>query len=323
MRVSSSLLFLGALSSLILGCQRSAGFKKDQGYYHDEAPSYYSKSGSGKSSTDRFEQMGQPKKRVMVLDFFNDTPVHATDLGSFAADELKKGLYITQRMVVPTDVKSDLGTADFIQGDRVRVAQLIREGRRLGVTVLIIGRISKVVFRQKGDEIGLFRQKQSLAAVDVEAKVFDVSAGREIVSLGKSGEASNNSLVALEGTNTDNVEFRNELTRLAVRNAIGILVPDVMKSVEKMTWEGRVAKILGNKIYVNAGKASGLVAGDILRVLTQGQEVFDPSTGAYLGRTPGQLKGTVEVTDFIGTDGAVSELHTGGNVQEGDTVRLY
>ena len=63
--------------------------------------------------------------------------------------------------------------------------------------------------------------------------------------------------------------------------------------------------------------------GDILKVMTPGDDIYDPATGAFLGRTNGQLKGTVEVVDFLGTDGAVTEIHTGGNFQVQDLVQLY
>ena len=113
------------------------------------------------------------------------------------------------------------------------------------------------------------------------------------------------------------------MSKLAIRNAVSAMVPDVVRTIEKMVWQGKIAKISGTKIYVNSGKSSGLVAGDILKVLSAGDDVYDPSTGAYLGRAPGQLKGTLEVVDFIGADGAVTEVHTGGNFQEGDVVQLY
>jgi hypothetical protein len=267
--------------------------------------------------------MGQPKKRLVVFDFWNDTPVKQTDLGAFASDELRRGLFLSQRVILPPDLKTELTTEDFVQGNKVRVAQLIREGRKLGVSVLVIGRITRVVFRQKGDDIGLFRQKQSLAAVDVELKTFDVSAGREIMATAKSGEASSNAMVAFEGGNMESPAYRAELTKFALRNAIGPAVPEVIRAIEKLTWQGRVAKVSGNRIYINSGKASGLVIGDILKVLTPGDDIYDPTTGAFLGRTQGQLKGTLEVVDFLGTDGAVTEIHTGGNVQVSDLVQLY
>jgi hypothetical protein len=322
---SRILLFIGAMT-ILAGCQRSAAFRQDQDYYREG--SMYSSPSSPTSASKRFESMGQPRKKIVILDFWNDTPIKQATIGSFAADELRRSLYVTQRMIVPTDLRTEFGTRDFVQadrgnGDQVRVAQLVREGRRLGVAVIGIGRIAKIVFRQRGDEVGLLRQTQSLAAADVELKLFDVAAGREILSIGKSGQAASNALISVEGENQQSNDYRTELTQLAVRDAVAQLVPDVIRSVEKLAWQGRIAKITGGKYYINSGKGSGLIQGDILKVMTSGEEVYDPATGAYLGRAPGQLKGTIEIIDFLGADGAVGALHTGGNFQEGDTVQLY
>ena len=312
--------------ALLAGCQRSAAFRQDQEYYREG--SLYSPPAPANSATKRFESMGQPRKKVVILDFWNDTPIQQPTLGSFAADELRRDLFVTQRMILPTDLRTDLSTRDFVasdrgSGDQVRVAQLIREGRRLGVAVIGIGRIGKVVFRQRGDEVGILRQTQSLAAADVEIKLFDVAAGREILSLGKSGQSASNALVSVEGENQQSSQYRFELTQLAIRDAVAQMVPEVLRSVEKLAWQGRVAKVAGGKFYINSGRGAGLIQGDILKVMTSGEEIYDPATGTYLGRAPGQLKGTVEVVDFLGPDGAVAVLHTGGNFQEGDTVQLY
>ena len=303
----------------IAACSRSPEFEHDKDFYKGD-DGYYDR---GRTNAEKVESMGQPKKKVMVFAFWNDTPVKAPTLGAYSADELKRGLAVSQRLIVPKDLSTLLTTEDFVSGEKVKVAQLIREGRRLGVAVAIVGRITKVVFRQRGDAIGIFRQKQSLAAVDVEIKIFDVGAGREVAALGRSGEAISTSSVALEEENLESQDFRTEMSKLAARNAISTMVPDVVRTIEKMVWQGRIAKMVGTKIYVNAGKSSGLVAGDILKVLTTGDDVYDPNTTAYLGRAPGQLKGTLEVLDFLGTDGAVTEVHTGGNFQEGDVVQLY
>lgn len=302
-------------------CSRSGSYEKDRDFVTDDAnSSYYNR---GMTKTQRAETLGQPKKRVVVLNFWNDTPVKNAEVGDFAADELRRGLHLTQRMIIPQDAKTDLSTQDFVQREKVRVSQLIREGRRMGVSVLIIGRISKIVFRQKGEEVGLLRQKQSIAAVDVELKLFDVAAGREIMAVGKSGEAQSSALVAFESDSMESPEFRAELTRLAVRNAVAVLVGDVVRAVEKLTWQGRIARVQGTKVYLNAGRSSGLVTGDILKVLTPGEDIYDPASGAFLGRSQGALKGTLEVIDFLGQDGAVAEIHTGANFQEGDGVQLY
>jgi hypothetical protein len=84
-----------------------------------------------------------------------------------------------------------------------------------------------------------------------------------------------------------------------------------------------VAKIIGNRIYINAGKTSGIQVGDVLKVLTEGEEIFDPENGAFLGQSLGEVKGTLEIIDYFGEDGATAIIHSGGSVQEGDYVRLY
>jgi len=269
------------------------------------------------------EAMGMPKKKMLILNFWNDTPVKQEGLGRFSAHELKRGLALTQRVLFLNDSKGELNTEEFVGGDQIQVAQLIREGRKRGVAVLLVGRISKIVFRQQGDEIGMVRQKQAFASVGMEVKLFDVQAGREIMASSQLGEANKNTAVLLESNRLETPPFREELTRVAAREAVVQLIPDILQGLDKMAWQGKIAKTSGNKIYVNAGRASGLMGGDILKVLTPGEDVYDSGTGAYLGRSQGQLKGTLEVVDFVGTDGALTEVHTGGNFREGDLVQLY
>ena len=322
-------LVLTLLASVSFGgaCNRSKPFEQSENYYQESPPpSQYEQTANPAAqplASTRFEQLGQPKKRMVVFNFVNDTPVKHAKIGEWVADEIRRTLVTGGRVNLPSDIRVHLETKDYIQGDQIRVEQLVREGRRLGVSVIVIGRISKIIFRQKGDEVGFLRQLQSIAAADIEVKMFDVATGREMMAIGRSGETSASSMVIMESQDLSSPEFREEMTRLALRNAVDQIVPEIMKSTEKIGWKGHIAKIIGPKMYINSGRKSGLVSGDILRVLTPGDDVYDRDTGAFLGRTNGQLKGTLEVVDFMGEDAAIAVTHTGGNVQEGDVVQLY
>lgn len=306
--------------AVLPGCARSKQYRQEQNYYR--ADSEFTSRGS---SIDKAEKFGQPKKKLFVLPFMNDTPFGDDQLGTVAAGELLRSLKITGRAVVPDDLRSADTSRDFFSGDKVRLSPLIREGKKLGVTLLIIGKIKRVRYRQKGDEVGLFRQKRSIAAVDVEMRLFDCAEGKEVMATSKSADSSS-SQVNLFGRDegaSDPQSQRMELVSEAIRNSMRLLAADIARALEKIGWEGRIAKISGGRVYVNSGRASGLNIGDILKVMTAGEDIYDPLTGAYMGRSQGQPKGTLEVVDFLGIDGAVAAIHSGGGFFEGDVVHLY
>lgn len=288
----------------------------------DDPPGYYQPHGDRLPSQSA-ESALQPKKKIIILGFTNQTPVPEENVGTMAADELRGQLALTERVIVPEDGNRVLKTDDFVQGDRIKVAQLIQEGRKQGVSLLVVGRISRLVLRQKGEEYGILAKRYSMAAADLEIKLFDVQLGREIMAAVKTGEATEGVFTALESKGLEDAEYRTALTQSAIKEGVAKFVPEIIRSIDKTLWQGRIVKVEGSKYYINSGTATGLVKGDILRVLPVGDDVYDAHSGAYLGRSKGMQKGTLEVVDFIGADGGITQLHSGGNIQEGDMVQLY
>ncbi|MBC7396633.1 MAG: hypothetical protein H7333_04245 [Bdellovibrionales bacterium] len=325
LKILALLVACSTLLSLLPGCVRSDAYKKDRDFYEETPSGYYADSDAGKLDENgkRLERLKGPKKKVLVFSFWNDTPILEDELGVFAGEELKRGLYLTKRVLFPDDKRISSATKDFVQGDRVQTAQLVREGRRFGVSSVVVGRISKIKFRQNREEVGILREAESASVVDIEMKMFDVASGREVASYKRSGAASNTARVVFAEDELSQKEARIDLAKEAIREAVAHLVPDALSAMDKMDWQGRIAKLMGTKVYLNAGRASGLLSGDILRVLSPGEEIVDPVSKVFLGRSEGLLKGTLEVSEFIGTDSAMATIHTGGNFQEGDVVRLY
>lgn len=306
----------GALVMSCLGCNRSAGYKQDQ--------DYYSQDGDGRrGSTSRAERFGQPKKRIYVLPFINLTPLGGQEFGDFISDELMRNIRTTGKAVVPEGLKVADQSSDFYSGDKVRLGVLARAGKRMNVTMLAIGKIKKITYRKSGDDVGLFRQKRAIAAVDLEMRIFDVINGKEVIFDEKSADSSSSSVNIFHDDEIDPKSQRAELVRMALRNGADLFAKDTGRVLDKLSWEGRVAKISGSHVFINAGRATGLNIGDILKVMTMGEDVYDPVTGAYMGRARGQPKGTLEVVDYLGTDGAVTVIHSGGNFVENDVVQLY
>ena len=99
--------------------------------------------------------------------------------------------------------------------------------------------------------------------------------------------------------------------------------PQILATMDKMSWEGRIAALSGDRIFLNVGRISGLQIGDILKVSDEGDEIYDPQSGNYIGKVPGRLKGTLEVVSYFGQDGSIAVIHSGAGFRENDRIELY
>jgi hypothetical protein len=263
------------------------------------------------------------RKRAVLLPFWNDTPIK----GKFevqARNALRDMLLEQNRLNIVDDRDVSLRSQDFyLDADKINVAHAADNGKKWGVSLVILGRISKIAFRRKDDDVGLLRPSAAKAAASVELRLVDVAQAKEI-ALGQGAGVSESSSLNLFGENNEDTEsYRNEIVAEAIADAVHKAMPALNKEIDRIQWRGKIAKINGAKIFVNAGRATGIQVGDILKVASQGSDIFDPDSGLFLGRTGGDLKGTLEVTEFFGEDGAIARIHSGGNFLEGDVIQLY
>jgi curli biogenesis system outer membrane secretion channel CsgG len=263
------------------------------------------------------------RKRAVVLPFWNDTPVK----GKFevlAKNNLREALLEGNKVNLVEEKEIPLRSQDFyLDSEKLNVGHVAENGKKWGVSLVILGRISKIAYRRKDDDVGLLRPTAAKAAASVELRLVDVAQAKEI-ALGEGAGLSENSTMNLFGQDPDdNESYRNEVVADAIGEAVRKALPALLKEIDRIQWRGKIAKISGAKIYVNAGRATGLQVGDILKVNSQGSDIFDPESGLFLGRTAGDLKGTLEVVEYFGEDGAITRLHSGANFNEGDVIQLY
>jgi hypothetical protein len=264
------------------------------------------------------------KKKVALLPFFNESPFESEDLEVNATEELRVELSRTGEFMIDPASKKLFGTSkEIYAGGGMKLVQLTRLAKNAGINFVIFGRVIDARVREKADEIGFVRQMKSYTESKVEIRVFDVNAGKEIYTETLNGSADDSTYRFFSSDREEYLTYRRDLLRYAVRVAVRKSVPKINELASKLDWVGRVAKIIGNKIYLNAGRDSGINVGDILKIITEGQEIFDPETGALIGMSKGDMKGTIEVVDYFGTDGSIAILHSGGQVLEGDFVQLY
>lgn len=276
------------------------------------------------NNLNRVSQFSPIKKKIALLSFYNESPMGGEDLAIVATEEFRREVGKSREFIVDSDAESIFGNSkEIYAGGGVKLVQLARKAKMSGVNIVIFGRIKEARVRQKSDEIGFVRKVKSLAETFVEIKAYDVLANKELFTETVDGNISDDNLKFYKGETEDNLAYRQELLRYSVKVAVRKVVPKIIQLGARLDWMGRVAKIIGTKIYLNAGRSSGINLGDIMKVITEGQEVYDPESGAMIGTSQGEVKGTLEVVDYFGSDGAICILHSGGSVTEGDFVQLY
>lgn len=264
------------------------------------------------------------KKKVALLTFFNESPYGGEDLGIVATEELRKELSRTGEFIVdPMAMKIFGSSKEVYAGGGVKLVQLSRRAKIEGVNLVVFGRVVEARVREKTDEIGFVRETKSFTEAKLEIRIFDVNSNKEIYTETLNGYADDQTYRFFAEDRENSMNQRRDLLRYGVRVAARKAVPNMLEISRKLDWMGRVAKIVGTRIYVNAGRESGLQIGDVLKVLTEGQEIFDPETGALIGISKGEVKGTIEIIDYFGPDGTIAILHSGGSVLDGDFVQLY
>ncbi len=270
------------------------------------------------------DSLNTVRNKVVLLNLFNESPYGGEDLAFTATQELVTELSRTGQFVFEMNAADSMGDSKSIyNGAGINLVQIGKKAKQLGVNFVFFGRITEARVRDRPDDVGLIRETKSFTESKIELKIFDVQQNKIIFNQLFHGYAADNSYNFYLADKEENILRRQDLLRYGVKVAVRRSIPTLLQLAGRWPWSGRVAKIAGDKIYINSGKNSGLQLGDILKVFSDGDEIYDPETGALMGQTKGEIKGNLEIIDFFGTDGAISILHSGGTVDEGDFVKLY
>jgi len=254
--------------------------------------------------------VGRLKYKVVLLEFEDNTKEERRNLGPIVTQALAKQLDESGTAVLVDEelVKKSLGQVE--PHTLTEFSSLQRLRTLLGVQGVVKGSIKDVMVGTGRKD----RADEALALTTIVAKLFDTESGNVVRSV--TGE---NPLYSSHAVG----EFSREK---AVRNAVTVALAGVSEGIVRglsgLEWATSVASVDKNKVYLNAGKPSGLKIGDVLDIYDPGKQVKHPITNVSLGMVPGRLKGKVKVGRFFGLDVSEAEMTSGGDIEVGDVVRL-
>lgn len=263
-----------------------------------------------------------PKLRVAVIKFQDKSAYGRGRLGGAVQDILTTELAKSGRFILVArggDLDVILDEQDFAKSGTVKAGTGAKAGEVLGLNAVVTGAISQFGVKQKSATYLVGASKTQTAEATVDVRVVDASTGQVIFADSGSGvhEASSTQVLGIGGA----TGYDETIEGKALRAAISKFIDNMVGRMAAIEWSGKVAAVDGGEVTVNAGRKTGFVAGDRLRVFGEGREVIDPDTKVSLGRKPGREKGVIEVTGFFGEDAAVCRRIEGEGFAVNDVVK--
>ncbi|MBC7752700.1 MAG: hypothetical protein H7Z71_00580 [Moraxellaceae bacterium] len=265
------------------------------------------------------------KKRVLILPFLdkNET-ARPQDAREQARTAFVDDLVRTTGVIVVPMAQLKTPPAKYIKNGEYDLKKIAQDSQKQGFTSIIEGQILDVKLKNAADQIGLVRDISTIYEVVVRMRIVNVRTENEVFNTVKTVTLEEDNKRIIERVANDQFFVRNpELLKILIKDAFLDFTPQIQEALVDITWEGRIAAIRGEKIYLNVGKISGVLIGDILKVVEDGSEIYDPEIGYHLGRIRGRTKGTLEIISYFGQDGAVAMMHSGANFKESDRVETY
>ncbi|MBK9293934.1 MAG: hypothetical protein IPM57_05735 [Oligoflexia bacterium] len=264
-----------------------------------------------------------PRKRIIILPFFNESFEKDDAIAKTARDTLIKGLKRTDNFIIVdnTDLGKDLDK--YKTETSYNMDELGKVAQDLGVVAIVEGHVVDIKAKKVGEEVGLLRSMKADVTATVGVRVYSSSSKKEVFNETRSAMSSEKNYRVLNPDGKKSLASDPELIREALAKALNGFVLPITKSVDKLAWNGRIAYVRGEKVYLNAGRLTGISVGDILKVLESGEDVYDPESGIFIGKAPGRVKGTLEVVSYFGKDGCIAIVHSGSGFKENDQVELY
>jgi curli biogenesis system outer membrane secretion channel CsgG len=312
-----AIMLLVSVAPIIGGCSpTTSGAVKDDTTLTDTSKQL-------KTTSDVTEYKG-PKLRVGVVNFQNKTPSRVLGIGEAAADILGTILQKTDRFIVipQQDMESILSQQRMGATGVINPDTAAEMGKVMGLNAIVTGAVTAYSETEEGADYLVAKSKKQIARVTVDYRIVDTTTGVQLMADSGAGIYSKSvSKVLGMGSKAG---YDPDLRDGALRDALNKAMVNMMQKLGARKWNGRVAQIDGEDLYINAGQRSGLNVGDKLKVFRSGKDIIDPVTKMKLGTTENLIGEAIVQQNDLGdqADLSIARPTSGTGFKAGDIVKL-
>lgn len=244
------------------------------------------------------------KKKVIITHFDDRISSEEEAFGDWISEKLAKEISKHSSQILFIDypmVKEFLGRLGILPAELEHPKGLQILNEAFGIHAVIMGELSgPYIFTAQGlkDPEGL-----ASAIIKIETRILETFSGRVLRSFSVQNP--------LMETRTKGA-FADEKAKIkAIDLALSDMGRALSKELERLEWYGRIAKVDGEEIYINAGKLSGLKIGDIMEVYPLG-----------VPEERRRAKGKVQISAFLGIDASIGRWIQGQKPEALDILKV-
>lgn len=252
------------------------------------------------------------KRKIALGRITNETNYGQSLLREYTGDPLGK-------QVADLMSKALTESGAYLVFERPDIGRVQAEGRLtdtklnlIGVDALIIGSLTEFGRKTVGASGFVSNSKRQVAFAKVDVRAVDVNTGHVFFATSGAGEASNETASTF-GFGSQ-ASYDGTLNDAAVRQAVAEAVSRLSVQMNARPWQTYILKAEAGRVFLGGGRSQGVKPGMQFSVLTQGEQIKSPQTGAIV-TLPGQTIGQVRVDSLFGdselTEGSVASVTSG------------
>jgi hypothetical protein len=195
-------------------------------------------------------------------------------------------------------------------------------GQVMGLNAIVTGAVTAYSETEEGSSFLVGGSHTQIARVTVDYRIVDTATGVQLMADSGAGIYEKKTTKVL-GMGSK-AGYDSDLRDGALRDALTKAMVNMMNKLGKRKWNGRIAQVDENNLYINAGQKSGLNVGAKLDVFRPGKEIIDPATKMKLGSTERKIGQALVQQNDIGdqADLSIAIPTSGTGFQPGDIVKL-
>ena len=255
------------------------------------------------------------KRKICIVDLKDEKTSAGQKYGELAALRFRQELERSEKAILVDKalVRQALEGEGMQRGDVTEPHAMKRVHQLLGIQAFIGVSITDLDVTSS-PPVGDSGEKSSMASARLELRLIDASTGNLLRTfIGKNPPFTS---VAT------GLHSNDQSTAKAIDYTVAQVFDGVLRYLDFLEWSSTVARVENGKVYIHAGRLTGLQPGVTLDVYEPGEEIINPVTKFSLGWTTGERRGKVVVTSLFGVDAAIAEPVNGAGFMPNDIVKI-